>query len=351
MGKLIVYILLILFLHSILHARNLPEYLNISTIIIASSTSLVNPSLHGFIEYVTFDQLTQKNKELANNSAKRYCAKTSKERAWIMINLTRPYHVQNITLKQNSHFPLRNVEILVGFYSCNPLSFEKARNKACQVITQASNTPEIHVSCGIDGQYVIIFTTVENVLSICDFNVHVERYDSMNERGGTDKNDLLLKCISWSDWDDWSHCSVSCGQGTRIRRRYCDNGFGFCGLNCTDFNTGLECELLKAELERKNIIETGCPGIDDPKLIHICPKTCGICQRGTVFNQQTQAALCFCKDCNADDPIPDYHCNLTNTLIVNQVEDVRSELKKYLGEQGYYDFRVTTTTSPFDETL
>ena len=27
----------------------------------------------------------------------------------------------------------------------------------------------------------------------------------------------------WGDWSDWSSCSASCGPGTSIRTRQCDN--------------------------------------------------------------------------------------------------------------------------------
>ncbi|XP_066299153.1 receptor-type tyrosine-protein phosphatase alpha-like [Branchiostoma lanceolatum] len=38
---------------------------------------------------------------------------------------------------------------------------------------------------------------------------------------------------SWSDWDDWSPCSVSCGNGTRSRTRTCDNPSpAFGGQDC-----------------------------------------------------------------------------------------------------------------------
>lgn len=33
----------------------------------------------------------------------------------------------------------------------------------------------------------------------------------------------------WSDWCEWSMCSVSCGHGLRMRTRQCDNPAPACG--------------------------------------------------------------------------------------------------------------------------
>ena len=53
----------------------------------------------------------------------------------------------------------------------------------------------------------------------------------------------------WSDWQQWSDCSASCGNGTRIRRRFCNNPI--------PANGGRECLGPESEVEMCN--ERPCP--------------------------------------------------------------------------------------------
>ena len=33
-----------------------------------------------------------------------------------------------------------------------------------------------------------------------------------------------LPCARWAAWGDWGHCSATCGEGEKIRKRFCNFG-------------------------------------------------------------------------------------------------------------------------------
>ena len=64
--------------------------------------------------------------------------------------------------------------------------------------------------------------------------------------------DKLLFLVSgeWSDWEDWSTCSLTCGNGTRYRTRRCDDP--------EPTNGGMEC--VGNNIQEEICNEEPCPG-------------------------------------------------------------------------------------------
>ena len=62
----------------------------------------------------------------------------------------------------------------------------------------------------------------------------------------------LLVDGGWTDWSTWSLCSVTCGGGGAVRRRFCTNP--------SPLHGGRYCE--GDELENATCSTTPCPGIN-----------------------------------------------------------------------------------------
>ncbi|XP_041369905.1 sushi, von Willebrand factor type A, EGF and pentraxin domain-containing protein 1-like [Gigantopelta aegis] len=97
----------------------------------------------------------------------------------------------------------------------------------------------------------------------------------------------------WADWEDWSTCSVSCGQGVRTRKRSCTNP--------TPDNGGRECDSLDTEQEVCN--ETVCPVC---KEISAPANGSVLCENSTTFINCTM-------DCDEGylpdiEPLSSYYC-------------------------------------------
>ncbi|XP_025102148.1 adhesion G protein-coupled receptor B1-like [Pomacea canaliculata] len=71
----------------------------------------------------------------------------------------------------------------------------------------------------------------------------VTRGACQGEATQTDTCNITACCVPqhgrWSDWSSWSSCSVSCGQGTRTRSRTC-SGQNVCGRPCEGNNVAKE---------------------------------------------------------------------------------------------------------------
>ena len=66
-----------------------------------------------------------------------------------------------------------------------------------------------------------------------------------------------LYTIEWQSWDSWSDCTVSCGGGSRVRERNCQN------VTVATVVPGAQCEAhYTGQSESHNEIcgANGCPG-------------------------------------------------------------------------------------------
>ena len=41
-------------------------------------------------------------------------------------------------------------------------------------------------------------------------------------------------CSTWQEWSEWSHCSTTCGKGSKIRARACSGSEGSCSGKWTE---------------------------------------------------------------------------------------------------------------------
>ncbi|KAI6650257.1 Thrombospondin-2-like [Oopsacas minuta] len=114
---------------------------------------------------------------------------------------------------------------------------------------------------------------------------------------------------AWSDWTQWTDCSLTCDRGFRDRTRECDNP--------APLNGGLDCPNYSEEVEECNTQECpdACrtnpcfPGVEcttDPDLMHIA--NCGSCPEGydgsgitcTDIDECTEANPCYGECYNGD---------------------------------------------------
>ncbi|KAL4216700.1 hypothetical protein ACF0H5_024423 [Mactra antiquata] len=107
----------------------------------------------------------------------------------------------------------------------------------------------------------------------------------------------LGACIvdgSWSNWNDWTMCTVSCNNGTRSRTRSCDNPAPTTG--------GLDCNGNSTEIENCNVFK--CPEWSE-WFYGNCQVTCG---NGNV----TRIRHCSSgvdQDCGPQNPVETISCN------------------------------------------
>lgn len=75
---------------------------------------------------------------------------------------------------------------------------------------------------------------------------------------------LVVVNGNWGKWDEWSSCSETCGNGTKTRKRYCNNPAPYNGGHIC---SGNDTEITDCFVE-------DCPGIvqsDFAGLRHIHP--------------------------------------------------------------------------------
>ena len=73
-------------------------------------------------------------------------------------------------------------------------------------------------------------------------------------------NACFLVDGQWGDWDEWSDCSRSCGGGTKIRTKLCDNPFPqFGGKEC--LGPATELSLCNSDRCPGNLLRIICHGL------------------------------------------------------------------------------------------
>ena len=55
-------------------------------------------------------------------------------------------------------------------------------------------------------------------------------------------------CSTWQEWSEWSHCSKTCGKGSKIRARACSGSEGSCSGKWTETK---DCLLDKCIVEKE----------------------------------------------------------------------------------------------------
>ena len=55
-------------------------------------------------------------------------------------------------------------------------------------------------------------------------------------------------CSTWQEWSEWSHCSTTCGKGSKIRARACSGSEGSCSGKWTETK---DCLLDKCIVEKE----------------------------------------------------------------------------------------------------
>ena len=78
---------------------------------------------------------------------------------------------------------------------------------------------------------------------------------------------MFLVDGQWGDWDEWSDCSRSCGGGTKIRTKLCDNPFPqFGGKEC--LGPATELSLCNSDRCPGNLLRIICKGLVNTKFMN-----------------------------------------------------------------------------------
>jgi len=186
--------------------------------------------------------------------------------------------------------------------------------------TQTSSCPDVPCpNCVVDG---VVYADGEHIPSTeqCLYCFCDRKNSTYAEETCQTDTNKIVNC-GWADWSDWGGCTVTCGSGTRYRRRTCDNPLAQCGgiQNTTDSDSE-PCNTITCQQAGTSTTTGYCPTCAPTEkcVPEYCEPTCE-----TIINNLpcvTKIYSCVCPTNTVRDElgncVPPLNCN--NCIIGNK---------------------------------